>query len=59
MATKTTGYPPDELKSRRAHSTCLGTSEMYQLFDAISFAEDFDHLNPTFKVWDAVSGVRS
>lgn len=59
MATKTTNYTTDELKSRRAHSTCLGTSEMYHLFDTNEFAEIFDKLNPTVEVWDAVTGVRS
>lgn len=56
MATKTTGYTFDEFKSRRAHSTCLGTSEMYQLFDTAEFVDRFTGLNENLTVWDSISG---
>lgn len=47
-----------EVKSRRAHSSCLAHPKTDDIFDADKFCEDFEVLNPSLSVWDSLKGVR-
>lgn len=47
-----------EVKSRRAHSTCLDNPKTDDIFDADLFCENFLELNPALVVWDSIKGVR-